>query len=180
MALEFSLSKKLQGAPILCADFIRKTQMVLDLAKARISFGFAPEKYVYFCKGKGGSLCLQTQPLSSKLPKVQCGKMSVSQKAQLECLISHYSEVLTERLGLTHLMEYEIQLLDKTPVCSAPYRLSPPKMQYFKVHVNKLLRDGVIEHSSSHYSSPMFLVPKAGGEYRAVVDFRALNKRIAI
>jgi hypothetical protein len=26
----------------------------------------------------------------------------------------------------------------------------------------------------------MFLVPKSGGEYRAFVDFRALNKRIAI
>jgi hypothetical protein len=26
----------------------------------------------------------------------------------------------------------------------------------------------------------MFLVPKSGGEYRAVVDFRVLNNRIAI
>jgi hypothetical protein len=26
----------------------------------------------------------------------------------------------------------------------------------------------------------MFLVPKTGGTYRAVVDFRALNKRITI
>jgi hypothetical protein len=26
----------------------------------------------------------------------------------------------------------------------------------------------------------MFLVPKSGGEYRAVVDFRAFNKRIEI
>jgi hypothetical protein len=77
-------------------------------------------------------------------------------------------------------MEYEIQLLDKTPVRSAPYRLSPPKMQYLKAHVNRLLRACVIEPSSSHYSSPKFLVPKAGGEYRAVVYFRALNKRIAI
>jgi transposase InsO family protein len=53
-------------------------------------------------------------------------------------------------------------------------------MQHLRLQVNQLLRDGVIEPSSSHYSSPMFLVPKQGGDYRAVVDFRLLNKRIAI
>ena len=33
---------------------------------------------------------------------------------------------------------------------------------------------------AQHYSSPMFLVPKPRGEFRAAVDFRLLNKRIAI
>lgn len=47
-------------------------------------------------------------------------------------------------------------------------------------HIEKLLREGVIEPSSSNYSSPMFLVPKSAGGYRTVVDFRVLNKRIAI
>jgi hypothetical protein len=76
-------------------------------------------------------------------------------------------------------MEYDIQLLDHTPVRSPPYRLAPPKIKYLK-HVSKLLHDGVLEPSASHYSSPIFLVPKSDGEYRAVVDFRALNKRIAV
>jgi hypothetical protein len=71
-------------------------------------------------------------------------------------------------------------MLDKTPVRLAPYRLSQPKMQYLREHVKQLLSDGIIEPSNSHYSSPMFLVPKSEGTYRAVVDFRALNKRIAI
>jgi hypothetical protein len=98
----------------------------------------------------------------------------------LEHLIHRYPDVLTARLGLTNLLEYDIQLLDKTPVRLAPYRLSPPKMQYLREHIKQLLRDGVIEPSTSHYSSPMFLVPKSEGTYRAVVDFRALNKRSAI
>jgi hypothetical protein len=133
----FLVSKKFQGVPILGANFIIKTQMVLDLANARIYFGFAPEKYIYFSKGKGVLSFSHTEPLSAKLPKVQCGRMSASQKAQLERLICHYPEVLTERLGLTHLMEsYEIQLLDKTPVRAAPCRLSPHKMQYVRAHVN--------------------------------------------
>jgi hypothetical protein len=81
---------------------------------------------------------------------------------------------------ITHLLEYDIQVLVKTPVRSAPYRLSPPKMQYLKWYFDRLLNDGVIEPSVSHYSSPIFLVPKSDDGCRAVVDFRALNKRIII
>jgi len=77
-------------------------------------------------------------------------------------------------------MEYKIQLIDKTPVRLPPYRLSPPKMQYLGEHVKTLIRDGVIEPSLSNFTSPMFLVPKTGGAYRAVVDLRMLNKRISI
>ena len=53
-------------------------------------------------------------------------------------------------------------------------------MQYLREHVKQLLRDGFIEPSNSHFSCPIFLVPKSEGTYRGVVDFRALNERIAI
>jgi hypothetical protein len=53
-------------------------------------------------------------------------------------------------------------------------------MQYLRQHFKKLLREGVIEPSFSNYSSPMFRVPKSAGGNRAVVDFRGLNKRIAV
>ena len=51
---------------------------------------------------------------------------------------------------------------------------------FLREHLKQLLEDGVIEPSNSQYSSPMFLVPKGENNYRAVVDFRALNKKIAI
>jgi len=95
-------------------------------------------------------------------------------------MISQYPDVLNDELVLTHLMEYEIQLLDNTPVRLEPYRLAPPKMQYLREHIKRLLREGVFEPSFSNYSSPMFLVPQSAGAYCAVVDFRVLNKRIAI
>jgi hypothetical protein len=53
-------------------------------------------------------------------------------------------------------------------------------MQYLKDHIQTLLKVGVIEHSKSIYSIPMFLVPTGNNAFRAFVDFRALNKRIAI
>jgi len=49
------------------------------------------------------------------------------------------------KLGLTHLMEYEIHLIENTKVRLPPYMLSPPRMQYLREHIKTLLRDGVIE-----------------------------------
>ena len=176
----FLVSKRLQGPPILGVDFISRTNLVLDIGSARCHFRFAPGEYISFIRGTGSSSCSQTISLSARSPHIQCGKLSRIQRERLEKLIHQYPDVLTEKLGLTNILEYDIQLLDQTPVRLAPYRLSPPKMQYLREHVKQLLRDGVIEPSNSHYSSPMFLVPKTAGMYRAVVDFRALNKRIAI
>jgi hypothetical protein len=98
----------------------------------------------------------------------------------LEDLVQNYQDVLTDRLGSTKLLEYDIQVLDHTPVRLPPYRLAPPKMKFLRQHIQQLLKDGVIVPSCSRYSSPVFLVSKPGGNYRAVVDYRALNKRISI
>jgi hypothetical protein len=51
-------------------------------------------------------------------------------------------------------------------------------MQFLREHVKRLLEDGVIEPSTSQYSSPMFLIPESDQSYRAVVDYCLLNQRI--
>jgi hypothetical protein len=42
--------------------------------------------------------------------------------------------------------------------------------------VQDLVEKGVVKKSYSQYASPAFLVPKPGGGYRIVVDYRLLNK----
>jgi hypothetical protein len=106
--------------------------------------------------------------------------LTPTQSERLRVVVHKYPDVLTPKLGLTHLIQYDIQLKDKTPVRSSPYRLAPPKMDILRQQIDKLLREGVIEPSQSPYSSPMFLVPKRNNSQRAVVDFRALIKKIEI
>ena len=174
------VSRRLRSQPILGADFISETKVVLELGRQRRYFAFAPSVIIRFSQDTYYNLCSLTRPLSTRFPQVHTGKLSSGQRARLESLIKQYPDVLSDRLGLTHLMEYKIQLTDNTPVRLPPYRLSPPEIQYLREHIKTSLRDGVIAPSLSNYSSPMFLVPKPGGAYRAVVDFRMLSKRISI
>ena len=141
--------------------------MFLELGNSRCYFAFARSVCIKFIQGNYFSSYSQTMTLSYRLPHVQSGKLSHSRRGKLEQLISQYPDVLIEKLGLTHLMEYEIQLLENTPVRLAPHRLAPPKIQYSRQHIKKLLRNCAIEPSLSNYCSPMFLVPKPGGAYRA-------------
>jgi hypothetical protein len=100
------------------------------------------------------------------------------QRGRLREVIARFPEVLTSRLRLTHLLEYNIRLTNTKPVRSSPYRLAQPKMQFLREHIKRHLEDGVIEHSTSQYSSSFFFVPKSDESYRAVVNYRLLNQRI--
>jgi hypothetical protein len=40
------------------------------------------------------------------------------------------------------------------------------------------MKKGVVRPSKSPYASPVFLLPKSGGGYRMVVDYRKVNKKV--
>jgi hypothetical protein len=98
----------------------------------------------------------------------------------ISAVIQDFPDVLTPKLRLTRLLEYDIQLADPTPVKLSPYRLMPPKMAVLREKIKPLLDQGIIRPSTSQYSSPIFLVPKGDNDFRPVVDYRALNQKIKI
>ena len=153
------MSKIHRSQPILGTDFIAKTKLILELGSGRCYFAFSPSIYINFIKDAGQTFCSQTNSLPSRLPHVQMGQLSSGQKETLESLMNQYPDVLNEKLGLTHIMQYDIQLLEHSLVRLTSYRLYPPKMQYLRERIKTLIRDGVFEPSFSNYSSPMFLVP---------------------
>jgi hypothetical protein len=87
------VSKRLQGPPILGADFIAKTHMVLDLGSSRGYFRFAPEKYIDFLNDKDGTSGVQMNTLSHRSSHVECGPLSASQRSKIEILIHRYPDV---------------------------------------------------------------------------------------
>jgi hypothetical protein len=72
----FLVNKKLKSQPILGADFIAKTKLVLELGSGRCYFPSAPSVYINFIKDEAHPPCSQTNSLSSRLPHVQMGQHS--------------------------------------------------------------------------------------------------------
>ena len=73
---------------------------------------------------------------------------------------------------------HRIRTINDIPVCQPYRRIPPTEVKAVKDHINNLIREGVIEESSSMYSSPIVLVKKKSGELRICVDYRKLNAKV--
>jgi hypothetical protein len=51
-------------------------------------------------------------------------------------------------------------------------------MVIFRGMVDQLLEEGVIRPSKSPYASPAFFVPKNGGNFPLVVDYRKVESKV--
>ena len=79
-------------------------------------------------------------------------------------------------LGKTSLLEHRIDLVDNARPFKIPaYRIPHSRKALVSKEIKAMLESGIIEESTSPYSSPLLLVPKANGEYRPCIDFRRLN-----
>lgn len=81
-------------------------------------------------------------------------------------------------IGETGLCEHEIELLENVTPIAEPLRRRPllHKAEAER-QVDKMLEEGIIEHSASPWASAYVLVKKKGGELRMCIDFRKLNDK---
>lgn len=76
----------------------------------------------------------------------------------------------------TPLIEHRIDTGQAEPVKQRYYPVSPVVQQEIHKELDNMLRDDVVEPSSSPWSSPILLVKKPSGGYRFVVDYRKVNQ----
>ena len=152
------------GVPLLIGtDILETNEGVLDYSRNVLLLGARGREYDF------------VQRLT-KSP----GVTEVLLESDLDRLTDSYDDVFfSESRGLqeaTGLLPMKIETTGD-PVYQRPYRAALTKRQVIETEIDQMLRDRVIECSSSPSASPVTLVPKRGGEWRFCVDYRRLNER---
>ena len=103
--------------------------------------------------------------------------LELGQRNELNSLLSSYSDVLRDQPGKTTVIEHDIEMESGVkPVRQNSYRIPQAKLDIAKKEVESMIELGVIEESSSPWSSPYLLVPKPDGTSRFCLNYKKVNK----
>ena len=99
--------------------------------------------------------------------------LTSQQQLEIQAIIP--DGLFSEQPGNTSLTEHPIRLKDFTPVRQRMYRVPERLLPALQEELQVMQRLGVIERSSSAWSSPVVMVPKKDGSMRFCIDFRRVN-----
>ncbi|XP_033223263.1 uncharacterized protein LOC117176952 [Belonocnema kinseyi] len=99
-----------------------------------------------------------------------------------ECLrktLHLYASVFHQggQLRQTLAVQHDIQLSNPRPFREAPRRYSELKKRFIDEQLHEMLPDGIIEPTTSPWSSAIMIAPKQQDSYRFGIDFRRLNEQ---
>jgi hypothetical protein len=105
-------------------------------------------------------------------------ELPTNMEPELVLLLNRFKEVFHKPTGLPppRLQNHTIPLMEgKGPVKVRPYRYPQSQKEQIEIMIQDMLAEGIIQPSSSPYSSPIVLVKKKDGTWRFCTDYRALN-----
>ena len=103
-------------------------------------------------------------------------ELTEEQRGEVMKVFEEFQDVFTDVPGLTNLGEHSITLATEEPIHSRPYSLPHSIQKEVEKELDDMLKLGIIEPSTSSYSSPIVVVHKPDGSNRFCVDCPKLNK----
>ena len=97
------------------------------------------------------------------------------QRKDLEKLMENSSQIFADRPSVTDWISHDVDVQDSRPTKQRPYREHPEKRDKIRKEISYMKENGIIEDSSSDWSSPCVMVPKSDGTFRLCTDFRKVN-----
>ena len=102
-------------------------------------------------------------------------QLSEGQCTQVHTLLTSFPNLIGRRHGTTPNIKHHINTSDEQPVRQRLYRVPPALKEYVVRKIQEMIDMGVVEESTSAWSSPMVIVKKKDGTNRICVDYRKLN-----
>lgn len=118
------------------------------------------------------------------LDSLQTSHCSKEELKLIKQLVEEYSDVFHvegDELTFANFAEHKITLKPGTnPIFTRQYKLPHRHKEVLEQKIREMLKDDVIEPSTSEWNSPLLLVPKKDAkdcnDFRVCVDFRKINK----
>ena len=105
---------------------------------------------------------------------------SAEGKEKLRTILSEYADIFSQYagdIGKTDLLEHHIDTGEEAPVKQRPRRVPVKLREQVEMQKTQMMKDGIIEESTSPWCSPVVLARKKDGSFRFCVDLRAINSR---
>ena len=106
-------------------------------------------------------------------------RLPKAQRKELHRLLLRNRKVFStgpDDIGRTDVVTHQIDTGSAHPIRQPARRLPHAMREEVDQQVEDMLRNGIIQPSSSPWSAPVILVQKKDGTYRFCVDYRALNE----
>lgn len=127
-----------------------------------------------------GTKSVESQRLQQLLEQLDVEWKSVGEEEdrELKNLLEEFNDVFAldpMEVGQTDLVQHHINTGEHAPVKQPPRRIPFSMRAKVEALVEEMLGNGIIEHSTSPWASPIVLVAKQDGSTRFCVDYRRLN-----
>ena len=154
---------------------------------AKLSCGASGSRGLPLVSGRSGNFNISTTSnrADSILQLLRTEHLNSEEKDSLTSLISEHAErfyLPSDHLGCTNAATHCIPTTNEVPIHKKQYRFPPIHKDEINKQVDSLLKDDLIEYSTSPYNSPIWIVPKkpdsmGNKRWRMVIDYRALNEK---
>ena len=101
--------------------------------------------------------------------------LSPEERRDVKDLVNEFPQLFSDIPSRTDVVEHDVDVGDTSPIKQAPYRANPTKMKNLEKEIQYMLETGIIEPSSSAWSSPCIIVPKPDKTHRFCTDYRKVN-----
>ena len=102
--------------------------------------------------------------------------LSEKEKVDVREILHKHREGLGDVPTPTSVLMHDIEVGDSAPIKQSHYRVLGERLEKMKDEVDYLLKNDIVEPSSSPWGSPCILVDKPDGSIRMCTDYRKVNQ----